>query len=164
MSTKQRQREAFAEKRARALAMMLLTRHENLRIEEVQEGIGLDYIVRFRTEDKEGLREFGIALRAAWTAATKEHADQVLHPTLRQLKHYGPFPQPVCLFFFTMEDDGAWYTWVAEPAIEDGKPVLHSDGEPDCRPLTKSALKEIIERVDCWYDALFARLVVNGPK
>ena len=44
MSAKENQREVFIEKRARALTMMLLTRSENLHIEEVKEDIGLDYL------------------------------------------------------------------------------------------------------------------------
>ena len=63
-----------------------------------------------------------------------------------------------------MENDGAWYTWVAEPVEEGGKPMLRSCDEPDCRSLDKKALKEIIQRVDLWYDALFPRLIVNGPR
>ncbi|SRR5579871_3571077 len=162
MPDKQRRRGLFAGKRARALAMKLLTRHENLHIEEVHEAVGLDNIVRFHTEGKEGLRELGIALRAVRAAMTKEEANRLLRPSLRRLKRYGPFSQPVCLFFFTMEDDGAWYTWVAEPVIEDGQPVLRSGDEADCRTLDKRALNEILGRVDSWYDDLFARLVVNG--
>jgi hypothetical protein len=164
MPEKEHQREIFIAKRARALAMMLLTRREDLRIEEVQGDFGLDYIVRFHTEGKEGLREFGIELKGAWAAATKEQADKALRPSMRQMKTYGPFLRPVCLFFFTMENDGAWYTWVAEPIeSEDGKPLLRSCDEPDCQQLDRRALNNITERVDWWYDAIFPSLIVNGP-
>jgi hypothetical protein len=164
MSEKEQQREVFIEKRARALTMMLLTRCEKLLIEEVKDDIGLDYIVRFHTEGKEGLREFGIELRAVWATVTKVHADSVLQPALQQVQRYGPFPLPVCLFFFTMENDGAWYTWVVEPVeSENGQPLLRSCDEPDCRQLDKKTLKEIIERVDVWYDAIFPTLIANGP-
>jgi hypothetical protein len=164
MSENEGQRQSLIEKRARALAMVLLTRREDLLIEEVKDDIGLDYIVRFQTEGKEGLRELGIELRGVWARVTKDHADEALRPSLQQMQRYGPFLRPVCLFFFTMENDGAWYTWVAEPIeSEDGKPLLRWGGEPDCRPLDKRALNEIIERVDWWYDAVFPSLVVNGP-
>src|SRR6266852_8479667 len=127
MTVKERHREVLIKKRARALATMLLTRREDLAIEEVQGDIGLDYLVRFHTKGKEGLREFGVELQAVWAAATKDHADKVLRPALRQVQRHGPFPRPVCLFFYTMENDGAWYTWVAEPVrSEDGKPLLRS--------------------------------------
>ena len=126
--------------------------------------IELDYIVRFHREVKEGLREFGIKLHAAGAAVPSDHADKVRGPSLQKMKRHGPYLRPVCLFLFTMENDAAWYTWVAEPVVsEEGKPLLRSSGEPDYRPLHKRALKEIIERVDWWYDALFPSLMVNGP-
>ena len=163
MSVKEQRREILIEKRARALAMVLLTRREDLLIEEVQDDLGLDYLVRFHTEGKEGLREFGIKLSGVWSAATKEHADQVLRPSVQRMKRYGPFPRPVCLFFFTMEDDGAWYTWVAKPLVsEDSKALLRSCDAPDCWPLDRRTLKGILEQVDAWYDALFPSLVANG--
>jgi len=165
MAEKEYQREIFVEKRAHALAMMLLSRREDLLIEEVvQADIGLDYIVRFHTEGKEGLREFGIQLKGRWAAVTKERADKVLRSSMQQMKRYGPSLRPVCLFFFTMENDGAWYTWVAEPIEwEDRKPMLRSYDEADCRELDRRALKDIIDRVDRWYDAIFPSLVTNGP-
>jgi hypothetical protein len=165
MSEQSHQRQTLIEKRARALAMMLLTRRDNLQIEEMKEDIGLDYIVRFHSEGKEGLREFGIVVRGSWATAGKEQADKELRPALRQLKRYGPFLRPICLFFFTMENDGAWYAWVAEPIeSEDGEPRLRSPAEPDCQSLDKRALQEILERVDEWHDAIFPRLFVNGTK
>jgi hypothetical protein len=101
MSEQERQREVFVAKRARALTMMLLTRREDLLIDEVKDEIGLDYIVRFHSEGKDGLREFGITLRGGLAAVTKEQADEVLRPAVQQVKRYGPFLRPVCLFFFT---------------------------------------------------------------
>ena len=63
-----------------------------------------------------------------------------------------------------MEDDEAWYTWVAEPVVVvEGKPLLRYRDEPDSRPLTKRSLNEIIDRVDLWHDTLFPSLSVNGP-
>jgi hypothetical protein len=164
MSAQEHQRQVFVEKRAHALALMLLTSRADLLIEEVKDDIGLDYIVRFHAEGKEGLREFGVQLKGSWAAATREHVNKAIRPAFKEMNRYGAFLRPVCLFFFTMENDESWYTWVAEPIeSEDGKPLLHPHQEPDCRQLDKRALKEIIERVDAWFDALFSNLIANGP-
>jgi hypothetical protein len=164
MSDMEHRREILIEKRARALAMILLTGQEELLIEEVKDDIGLDYLVRFHTKDMEGMREFGIGLRGNLAAVTKEGADKVLRRAVQQMRRYGPFLRPVCLFLFTMQNDGAWYTWVAEPIeSEDGKPLLRDRDEPDCRQLNRKALKEIIACVDQWYDTSYRSLVVNGP-
>ncbi|GEM_PF-641860 len=147
----------------RALTMMLLTRRADLLIEEVKDDIGLDYIVRFQTAGKKGLRELGIELRAVGSAVTKKYADKALRPAVQQMKRYGRFLFPVCLFFFTMQDEGAWYTWVTEPVVsENGKPTLQSCDQPDCRQLDDAALDQILERVDLWYDAAFPSLITNG--
>jgi hypothetical protein len=164
MSEQEHNRNVFVEKRARALALMLLGRREDLLIEEVKDDIGLDYILRFHTNEKEGLREFGIGLKGVGAAMTKDEADQMSRSAMQHLKRRGPFLRPVCLFLFSMEDDGAWYTWVAEPVESaDGKPVLQLRDEPDCRQLNKKSLNEIIEQVDLWHDAIFRSLIANGP-
>jgi hypothetical protein len=163
MSVKEQQREVHIEKRARALATILLTRRNDLLIEEVQDDIGQDYIVRFHTKGKDGLREFGVGLKGTLTAATKDDADGVLRPVMQEKKRYGPFLRPVCLFLFAMENDAGWYTWVEEPMEKAGKVLLRSCAEPDCHQLDKRALKEIIDHVDAWHDAIFLDLIVNGP-
>src|SRR5438105_698962 len=57
MSVTEHAREVMIDKRARALTLMLLTRREDLLVEEVKDDIGLDFIVRFHTKGKNGLRE-----------------------------------------------------------------------------------------------------------
>src|SRR5260370_676125 len=113
MSVTEHARETLIEKRARALTMMLLTRREDLLVEEMKGDIGLDYIVRFHTKGKNGLREFAVQVTGVWAAGAKDDADKVVRQAVQQRKRYGPFLRPVCQFLFTMENDGAWYTWVA---------------------------------------------------
>jgi hypothetical protein len=163
MSVTTAKREMLVEKRARALAMMLLTRRPELHIEEENQDFGFDYIVRFRTPKKEGLREFAIEVKATSAAVTKDQADKAVRPALHQLNRHGPFLRPVCLFFFTMENDAAWYTWAAEPEISaDGRALLRLHDKPDCRRLDEGSLGDILQRVDAWYDAVFPSVVVNG--
>jgi len=163
MSIKEQKRTRLIEKRARALALMVLTRREDLLIEEVTDDIGLDLIIRFHTEGKDGLREFGVQVRGTGTSATKSEADAVLRTSLQELKRYGPFLRPSCLFLFAMANDSGWYTWVAEPIAEDGQALLRRCADPDCRPLDKRGLNEIVDAGDEWYDAIFPRVIVNGP-
>lgn len=164
MSDKEQKRRALAEKRARALTRILLSRRPDLRVEEIEDEIGQDFVVRFRTQGKEGRRELGIEVKADWAALSKDQADQALRPVLQRLKRFGPFPHPLCLFYFTMENDGAWYTWIAEPLQSvDGRATLSFRDSPDCHALDKKALRDIIERVDKWYDVHFSFLLGNGP-
>ncbi len=150
-------------KRVRALALMYLTRRSDLMIEEVRDDIGLDLIVRFTPADGEGVRQFGVGLRGALSGVTKGNADKVVGRAVREYGGYGPFGFPVCLFFFTMEDNAGWYTWVAEPLVTpDGKAALRMHTDADCKPLDKTALDEIVGLVDGWYEAFFANLIANS--
>jgi hypothetical protein len=135
-----------------------LTRRPDLTIREATADIGIDLLVRLHPEGKEGVRQFGVEIRGVLSAVTADHANKILGPSMQKMLRNGPFPFPVVLFFFAMEDDQGWYAWVAEPVIEsDGSPELRQHGEADCRPLDDEYVDEIVDRVDRWYDAFFAK-------
>jgi len=166
MSVAAAKRETLIDKRAHALALVLLTRRPQLVVEEEtrDRDFGFDYIVRFRTPHKEGLREFAIQLKGVRGALTKEQADKAARPALQQFKRHGPCLRPVCLFLFTMANDAAWHTWAAEPQLSpNGRALLRLHDQPDCRPLDDSALDTVLQRVHAWYDAVFPSVIINGP-
>lgn len=153
----------FVAERARALAMIHLTRRDDLVVQKAGEGLGLEFIVRITKEAGEpSLRQFGVFLRGSKSSATEAHLDKVLRPVLRSFVGIGQFPYPVCLFHFTMDDDKGYYTWVAEPAVAHGGPRLLMHQAPHCRTLDRAALDEIVEKVDRWYDAFFGRIAVEA--
>jgi hypothetical protein len=154
----------FIAERARALALVYLTRREDLIVTEETTDVGVELWVTFNLEDKEGHRKFGVELRGGWAAVTPDSANKGLYPSMQKMLRYGPFPFPVVLFFFTMEDSKGWYTWVAEPLVSSGggfEIVPH--GEASCRPLNTEAIDEIVEAVDRWYDAFFAKAIRETP-
>jgi hypothetical protein len=162
MANRAGRQELLIAKRVQALAIMYLTRRSDLTVEEVREDTGLDLLVRLVPEGKEGVREFGVELRGALSSVSNEHADKVLRPSVRQAHRAGPFGFSVCLFFFTMDDNKAWYTWIAEPVVRAGKALLQSHEDADCRRLDNGTLDEIVDRVDRWYDAFFENLVLGS--
>ena len=88
---------------------------------------------------------------------------EVLYPSMQRVLRHGPFPFPVVLFFFTMENNEGWYTWVAEPVVSlgGGFEIVHC--EASCRPLDSEAIDKIVEAVDRWYDAFFAKAIRETP-
>ena len=157
MAQKTSQQERLGLERARALAIVCLTRRSDLVVREETTDIGIDLLVSVHPEDKEGLRLFGVELRQGWAAGTADSASAGLGPSMRKMLRYGQFPFPVVVFLFTMEDNQGWYTWVAEPVIaKDGTMILQQHGKAHCRPLDERAVDEIVETVDGWYDAFFA--------
>ena len=153
----------FIAERARALAVIHLTRRDDLVVMKPGQGVGLEFIVTITKEKGEpSLRQFGVFLQGAMTAMTESGLDRALRPTMQSFLRIGQFPYPVCLFYFSMEDDNGYYTWVAEPAVTDDGPRLLMHPSPHCRKLDRAALDEIVGNVDRWYDAFFARIAVKA--
>ena len=84
------------------------------------------------------------------------HSSSGIHNTgerPRMLRR-GSFPFPVCLLYFTMENNEGRFTWIAEPIIEEGKPVLKYHEAANTRKFDKGALDEIVDKINNWYDAM----------
>jgi hypothetical protein len=155
--------EWFVAERARALALMHLTRRKDLVVTQAERGVGLEYVVYITKEGGEpSLRQFGVFLRGTKSAVTEDQLNRVLRPTVQSFQRVGQFPYPVCLFHFTMDDDQGYYTWVAEPVVVDDGPRLLLHSEARCRKLDRASLDELVHQVDRWYDAFFARIAVKA--
>jgi hypothetical protein len=62
-----------------------------------------------------------------------------------------------------MEDNQGCYTWVVEPVpTPDGTPRLQVHAAASCTRLDREALDRIVSRVEAWYDAFFASMVVGA--
>lgn len=150
----------FVEERARALAQVLLTRRDDLVVDETKKDTGLDFTVSVRREDHPGPRPFGVVIKSAMASASVDQANQQLKPTMASVRKSGPFAYPVCVFFFTAKDDKGYFTWVYEPEVtEAGDAKLKASLEADLRALNDASLDEIIRSVHHWYDAFFAAIV-----
>jgi hypothetical protein len=157
-----RQAQQLMDQRAQALAAVLLLRRDDLRVQEVVNGPGLDLLVHLRPAERGSDRRFGVALRARLEAATRDTADRFLHAAVRRTAAVGPFSYPVCLFLFTMHETQGWYTWVAEPVVSpDGRAALPHRRKARCEPLTDAAVDEIVSRVNHWWDALLLGLAAE---
>jgi hypothetical protein len=98
-------------------------------------------------------------VKGGWEGVTAARAKELLRSDMRQMRRYGPFPFPVVIFYFTMEDNQGWFTWVAEPLTSpDGGIELRVHKEASCQPLDDHAVDEILTRVNSWYDAYYAQV------
>jgi hypothetical protein len=65
----------------------------------------------------------------------------------------------VCLFFFTVRDEQAFFAWLAEPVVNrDGPKLLHHT-RANCIALTNALLGDVVDRVVAWYDAVELLLI-----
>jgi hypothetical protein len=155
--------EWYIEQRARSLATIYLTRRDDLIVMDAAEGGEVDLQVVIKTRKEAANRKFGVILKGTRNERLVNQANAILRPIMEALSTR-EFPYPVCLFFFRMDNDEGFYTWVAEPVVtDDGSPVLHHRNEAACRDLDTNAINEIVESVSEWYDA-FSASVMEGAR
>src|SRR5438876_7868466 len=95
----------FIAERVRALALVLLTRRDDLLVTEDKEDYGFDLRVEILKNGRPTTRRLGILLRGAMSPVGEEHANRILQPSIRAFQRLDQPGFPVCLFFFTMQDD-----------------------------------------------------------
>lgn len=156
--TNESKEQLFAEQ-VRALATIILTRRGDLTILETKKETGLDFHVQIDREDKPMRLTFGVLLRGVASPVTAEQATKVLGPTMGQFQGMRKFTYPVCLFFFTLRDEQAFFSWLAEPIVTGAAPKLVHHARANCVALTDELLGRVIEQVVAWYDAVEAVLI-----
>jgi hypothetical protein len=154
----------FVAERSRTLALMYLSHRRDLRIKDQRDaGIGLDLLVYIVKESESpSLRPFGIALGGTVSPVNEEQRNKLLRPTLQSLLRIGQFPYPVGLLHFTMQDNQGYFTWIAEPAVTRDDPQLLIHSEPHPQKMDREVLDRIVEQVDRWYDAFYAKIAVKA--
>ncbi len=152
-------KERFIGERVRALATVILTRRNDLTIAETKQSTGLDFHVHIEREDKPMRLSLGILLRGVSGPMTPEGADRVLGPTMGQFQGMRNFTYPVCLFFFSMRDEKAYFSWLAEPVLGENGPKLVHHARAHCEELTDERLDGAVESVVDWYDAVETLLI-----
>jgi hypothetical protein len=152
-------RERLLADQVRALATVVLTRRGDLTIVETKRDTGLDFHVYIEREDKPMRLVFGVLLRGVPSPLTPDQANQVLGPTMGQFQGMRKFTYPVCLLFFTLRDEHAYFSWLAEPVVTDEMPKLVHHQKAKCVPLTDDLLAQVIEQIVTWYDAVEAVLI-----
>ena len=145
----------FARERARALATVLLTRRDELTVEDGRPDSGLDFTVSV----SHGNRPFGVAVAATISPVAPEAVARIVQPAVRAVQTAGAFHFPVCIFFFTVKNDQGCYAWVYEPRLTSaGEPRLAVHHGAHCQPLDDAALETILASVNQWYDAFDAKI------
>jgi hypothetical protein len=152
-------KELFLADRVRAFATVILTRRDDLTIAETKQSTGLDFHVYIDREGKPMRLAFGVLLRGVSSPMTADNANKVLGPTMGQFQGMRKFTYPVCLFFFSMRDERAYFSWLAEPVLTEGAPKLIHHAKATCVELTDELLGQVVERIVGWYDAVEAVLI-----
>jgi len=151
--------ERYIGDQVRSRANVILTRRDDLRVVETKEQTGLDMHVYVDREDKPMRLVFGVLLRGVPSPTTADQANKVLGPTMGFFQGLRKFTYPVCLFFFTVREEQAFFTWLAEPVVNGDGPKLVHHTQANCVELTDALLADVVDRVVAWYDAVALVLI-----
>jgi hypothetical protein len=151
--------EQFIGEQVRALATVFLTRRGDLTIVDTKQDTGVDLHVYVNREDKPMRLTLGILLRGVVAPVTAAAANKLLGPTLGQFRGLRKFTYPVCLFLFTLRQEQAFFSWLAEPIMKDGAPKLVHRDQAECALLTNDLFERALDQVVAWYDAVEAVLI-----
>lgn len=143
-------------RRAESLAIVYLTRRDDLIISQPTPNQGLDFLITITKDGVYTGRLFGIEVKATdSTSNLKKHNDilKLDKNRLIRLEKFKDLPFPVCLFFFILENDQGYYKWILEPKIDGEKQVqLHFKEDDDLKRLDDKEIANIISSINSWYD------------
>ncbi len=152
-------KEQFIAESVRAIATVILTRRGDLTIVDTKKDTGVDLHVQIEREDKPMRLTFGVFLRGVASPIIAEQANKILGPTMGYFQGLRKFTYPICLFFFSLREEQAFFSWLAEPLTNGDGPKLVYHNKANCTPLTNELLDQIVEQTVAWYDAVEAVLI-----
>lgn len=149
----------YLEERAEALAMVHLTRRDDLRVRWQQTENGIDLLVEILKSGQPSGRLFGLLLKAQVSAINGNAFEKSFLPEDGDYPWIDGIPFPVCIFFFTMQNNAGYYRWLTEPVVTaEGGPKLRATGSVSLEKLTSETLDHLIHKVNNWYDSLSTAL------
>ena len=104
--------QSLVEKRAGAMAVVLLTQRRDLRLSNAHDGRGVDFVVEILNRGKLSGRLFAVQVKGL-----TKHAQLQNLRLSHALARVRDLPFPVCIFAFNVANDDAYYCWLKEPAL-----------------------------------------------
>lgn len=141
----------FVEERAEHLALMHLTRRDDLRVVRQRHESGMDLLVTVLNDGLFSGRQFGVVLSARMGG--QKPPRMTSRAVAAERDRYRDVPFPACMFFFSLDTDLGWYRWIVEPRLDDASVALDLPGQMLFSALTLSSLAALVDRVNAWYDA-----------
>lgn len=140
----------FIDERAEHLAVVYLTRRQDLVTERMRADYGLDMLVTILRDKLPTGRVFGVQAKGQ-DEAFKDIQELSLSFAQEERNYFQDTPFPVCVFLFTMENDQGYYQWIRNPNGESNL-FLSSIEESQWRPLDEHEIGNIVDSVNAWYD------------
>lgn len=143
--------------RAESLTVVYLTRRSDLIVTPQPKGYGLSFLVEISKLGSHSGRIFGIQIQATVNntiVIENENKTLEIKQDLPSTDLISELPFPVCLFFWTLNNDQAYYKWVLEPIIETPNyPRLLFNQNQVFKRLSNEEIEKIVSIVNNWYDS-----------
>ena len=156
--------DSFIKQRARILALVEFTSRSDLQVIGDFQAYGeFDLVVNVLSGTKVSQKYFGVKLEGTTQLLSNPDEATLCLRSIYKEEAKEPLRKsgfPVITLLFSMRNDRGFYSWQIEPIIDGtNQPRLKPHVKIFCSPFDRSALGEIVERVNEWYDKLFALLV-----
>lgn len=153
----QREQPWYIGLRSKALAVVYLTRRDDLIVDTEKKEHDLDILVSIRQNGKNINRIFGVEVKAIKSSPNiiqNDHIFNIEGANINVLQsRFIKCNFPICLFFFTLDNDNGYYKWISEPILDnENSNKLKSNGSPEFRKLTNEAINDIVSLVNQWYE------------
>lgn len=144
----------FLAKRAEALAIVHLTRRDDLTIIEQERDYIFDLLVEIESNSAKTGRFLGVEVKYIKTEKQaykiKNKSDEY-EINIQKILSPKDVPFPVCLLVFSMDTDMGYYRWIKEPS-QQFEGHLQLNNKNIFRLLDRESLNGIIATVNAWYD------------
>ncbi len=138
--------------RATQLAIVLLTRREDITVTACSQDVALDLLVKLPGRKNEENRTFAVVTKGfvSGRKGGRHNSPERLYATQQQESELKNISLPVCLFVFDMIDDKGSWRWLLEPICDELGKHLRTNYDTMLAPLTNEAVNAIVDAVMCW--------------
>ena len=143
--------------RSKALAIVSLTERDDLIVYRDTKDYDLDVLVSISKKGEDINRLFGVEIKAVKSTPKIIQNDDFFNIEGADINvlqsRFTKCNFPICLFFFTLDNDNGYYKWILEPILDQEKSnKLKLNPNPEFRKLTNEAINDIVSVVNQWYE------------
>ena len=143
--------------RSKALAIVSLTERDDLIVYRDTKDYDLDVLVSISKNGEDINRLFGVEIKAVKSTPKIIQNDDIFNIEGADINvlqsRFTKCNFPICLFFFTLDNDNGYYKWILEPILDQEKSnKLKLNPNPEFRKLTNEAINDIVSVVNQWYE------------
>lgn len=146
---------ALLEQRAERLAIIHLSRRDDLNVTQSQEEYGIDLLVSLTKAGKTTGRLFGVMVKATRSLPVKGAGSEgeQIKLQISASKVLEDLPFPLALFVFNMEDDKGYFRWLLSPVLTFANVSrLSVNHDSTFTQISTTTIDQIVAQVNQWYE------------